>query len=136
MPTSKSKYTPNTAIFCMLIPVIILLGGCGDGVSEERFTPSVGEMNNLTYTRLIDDLLPQLGNYVYTFDTNSLTYTETNSNTSGTFTYTPVTNTEATLVINKPSGTMTDSLTFSANGVGTFVSVEGSDTVSGNFTLN
>ena len=108
----------------MLIPVIILLGGCGDGISEERFTPTKDGLNNLTYTRPVDDLLPQLGNYVYTFDTNSRTYTETNSNTSGSFTYTPLTNTEATLLINKPSGTMTDSLTFSASRVGIFVSVE------------
>lgn len=136
MTSSKCKYSFNAAIFCTLITTIILLGGCGDGVSEERFTPTIGEINNLTYTRPVDDLLPQLGNYVYTFDTNSLTYTETNSNTSGTFTYTPVTNTEATLVINKPSGTMTDSLTFSSKQAGTFVSVEGSDTVSGSFTVN
>lgn len=145
MTTSKVKHSPIAFIFLPLITAIYLLGGCGGGggSGDSDWPPSATQLESLTYIRPVDDDLP-LGDYNYTFVSESFdsntsvstgTYTETQSNTSGAYTYQQISGTQAILTFDRPGNLITDTLTFTAQGMGTFVSDE-SDGVIGSFTLN
>ncbi|GEM_PF-2290150 len=145
MTTSKGKRPHILFLFLPLIAAIYILGGCGGGggSGDSDWPPSASQLESLTYIRPVDDDLP-LGEYHYTFvsetfDANTSvstgTYTETQSNTSGAYTYQQTSKTEATLTFDRPGNLVTDTLTFTAKGMGTFISDE-SDGVTGSFTLN
>lgn len=133
MTKNKVKNSPKSLILTPLIVVIAFLSGCGGGDGEPDWTPSLGDLNSRTYVRPIDDDLPQ-GDYNITFVSSTLTATVLGNPVS--FTYTESSKKAAIFTFNLPSGTITDTLTFTGPGVGTFVSTGDNDTVTGSFSIS
>ena len=133
MIKDKVKLSLKTIILLPLIAAIYILSGCGGGDGHPDWTPGLNELDGLTYTRPVDDDIP-LGDYNFTFVSNILKATESGNEVN--FTYVEHSKTSATFTFDLPTGTITDVLTFTDHGVGTFVSTTDNDTVVGSFTIS